>query len=942
VIARIATIARIGVTLTGWAAVALMCIAGTFAQAPAGIPRELARQRAQRIFDVRYDLSYTLVPKAPSVAGEEEIRFSLRLPKLLGNGPLALPMPVMLDFRGGTISKLTLNGKDIPAKIENGHIVLPDDLLKISKKTTSEGIQTAREGATATDNLGRPVGAKPGARIMDSPDDNVVKVEFTAPVGPAGKAFTRFEDKDDGNEYIYTLFVPMDASMAFPCFDQPDIKGQFYLRVLAPEEWVVISNSDFENLFSSEPGKRLTIFEPTKPISTYLFAFAAGPFGRVHPGPDLPEVYVRQSKVKQAQEDGTDIQLLAKKGLNYLADYFDQPYPFSKYDMVLLPGFPYGGMEHAGVTFLREESVLFRTAPTQSDRLNRDILVLHELTHQWFGDLVTMRWFDDLWLKEGFANYMAYHALADLKPKENVWKRFYVATKPAAYNIDSTQGTTPIYQDINNLQDAKSAYGAIVYSKAPGVMRQLSYVIGEKKFQEGLQSYLRDHAYSNAEWSDLVKAFEKASGKPLDKWADAYIRRRGMPQVDVQWSCTPQGRIGQFSLAQHDVLNEGGVWPISTEVLLSYPRTAPVKVRAQLDGAKAVVKQAMGKPCPAFVFANDEDYAYGRFLLDAKSRKAVIAQLGGIKDVFERTLLWGSLWDSVREAELDPREYINVALRLLPAEKDEQLAQSVIGHTVTALHRYVSAETRAALVPKMETLASNEMLHSQDRDMRIIWFRALRAMAETPKARGELKDVLAGKLVIPGVELRQLDRWSMVEALVALNDADAEAILAAEEKRDPSGDGRKYAFMAQAARPDAANKKQYFDGYLHDEARPEDWVEMSLGAFNYWNQPELTLPYLRPALDALPQVKQQRKIFFLLGWLNAFIGGQQSAEADAQVNDYLKSASLDRDLRLKILEVKDELDRTVKIREKYTGSEHRVVGASGQRKAGKVVAKKRG
>src|SRR6185437_2772346 len=327
---------------------------------------------------------------------------------------------------------------------------------------------------------------------------------------------------------------------------------------------------------------------------------------------------------------------------------------------------------------------------------------------------------------------------------------------------------------------------------------------------------------------------------------------------------------------------------------------------------------------------------------DAKSRKTVMAQLGGIHDVFERTLLWGSLWDSVREAELDPRAYINLALRLLPAEKDEALAQSVIARTVTALHRYVPGETRAELGPKMEALATDQMLHSSDQDMRIIWFRALRASAETPKARGELKDLLAGKLTVPGVELRQLDRWSMVEELIALNDPDADAVLAAEEKRDPSGEGQKYAFMAQAARPDAAAKKQYFDGYLHDAARPEDWVEISLGAFNYWNQPELTLPYLRPALDALPQVKSQRKIFFVLGWLNGFIGGQQSADAQTQVKDFLNSASLDHDLRLKVLEVKDELDRTVKIREKYAASGEKAAAGSGEKKpAAKLSAKKR-
>ncbi|HZS28073.1 MAG TPA: ERAP1-like C-terminal domain-containing protein, partial [Candidatus Angelobacter sp.] len=214
-------------------------------------------------------------------------------------------------------------------------------------------------------------------------------------------------------------------------------------------------------------------------------------------------------------------------------------------------------------------------------------------------------------------------------------------------------------------------------------------------------------------------------------------------------------------------------------------------------------------------------------------------------------------------------------------------------------------------------LATDQMLHSPSQDMRITWFRALRGVAETAKGRDELKDMLSGKLTVPGVELRPLDRWNIVATLVALNDPGAEAVLAAEEKGDPSGDGKKYAYMATAAQPNAASKKKFFDDYLHDPSRPEDWIEQSLGSFNWWNQSELTAPYLRPALDALPQVKRERKIFFLLAWLNAFIDGQQSAEADKQVHDYLQTASLDKDLRLKILEVVDELDRTVKIKARY-------------------------
>ncbi len=843
----------------------------SFAAAPSGIPRELARERAGLISDLRYQLSFELKPQGLTAAGQEQIRFRLRSAQ-----------PLMLDYRDGMVRDLKLNGQSIGIVHENGHLLLrKEDLVA---------------------------------------GENTIDVSFISSVAPAGKALTRYEDRDDGSEYIYTLFVPMDASMAFPCFDQPDLKGRFRLLVGAPEDWTVVSNTpiDPNAPHRFNPGTRTHFvgFQETEPISTYLFAFAAGPFRKVHETPRLPGVYVRKSQYDKAVDEVPELQQITADGIKFLADYFSQPFPFPKYDLVLVPGFAYGGMEHAGSTFLREESVLFRSAPTHSDRIGRDLLTLHELTHQWFGDFTTMRWFDDLWLKEGFAQYMAYRALSQLRPDEHVWQRFYLSIKPAAYAIDSTLGTTPIYQNIDNLENAKSAYGAIVYSKAPGLLRQLAFILGDEPFRDGLRIYLKEHQYGNAEWSDLVKSFERASGRSLTDWAEAWIHHRAMPQVDVAWNCAA-GRLTNLSLAQHNVLNEGGIWPIATQILLSYQNAAPVRIRAELKGATASVADAVGKPCPAFVFANDQDYSYGRFLLDPVSQRAVESGLGTISDLFERTLLWGSLWDAVREAQLAPRDYLSLTHGLLPGELDESLAQSLTGHTVTALHRYVDQGTRTHFARRFETMAEDRMLHAQDQGLRIVWFRTLRGVSETEFGHVGLKQLLAGKTEVPGIQLRPLDRWSMVTALIALGDPEADKVFATERERDHSGDGLKYAYVAEAARPDAATKKKYFDDYLHDASRPEDWVEQSLPAFNYWNESEITSPYLKPALEALPQVKRERKIFFVLAWLGAFIGGQQSAAADAEVHDWLKAGNLDPDLRLKVLEVVDELDRTVRIRQRY-------------------------
>src|SRR5205814_2329088 len=262
--------------------------------------------------------------------------------------------------------------------------------------------------------------------------------------------------------------------------------------------------------------------------------------------------------------------------------------------------------------------------------------------------------------------------------------------------------------------------------------------------------------------------------------------------VQVEWSCDGAGHIQQFTLSQKDVLGKGGIWPIATQILLSYPSGPPATLRAQLDTEKIEVKEALGKPCPQYVFANDHDYAYGRFLLDSRSRAAAMEKLADVKDIFQRTLLWGSLWDSVREAELAPREFLDLALRLLPSEQDEALAQNLIGHVITGLHRYVSASTRSAIVPKAEPLAADRMMHAPEQDLRIIWFRALRGVAETETARARMKELLSGKTNVPGVELRPLDRWSMVTALIALNDQEADSVYAAEQKRDNTGDGQKY------------------------------------------------------------------------------------------------------------------------------------------------------
>jgi aminopeptidase N len=837
-----------------------------------GVSRDLARQRARVIANTRYQLDLELRPHASRMPGRIVIAFDLS----------SIPDPLALDFRDLDSQGKVIDGAARNLQV-NGH---PEDLHQ-AKGHILVSAKYLRTGA------------------------NTIELSFDSSIAEANRAVTRFIDNQDGNEYLYTLFVPMDASLAFPCFDQPDLKARFTLSVTRPNGWTVISNARPRQSASAGLAGAVN-FEETKPISTYLFAFAAGPFEQLESS--SLRLFVRKSMLPRANEEWPAVAETTRKGMALMTTFFAQPFPFPKYDQVLIPGFPYGGMEHAGATFFNEDTILFRTVPTVNDYNRRNETVLHELAHQWFGDLVTMRWFDDLWLKEGFAQYMAYHTLAEIEPPAMVWKRFYQSIKPLAYGIDSTHGTTPIYQQISNLKDAKSAYGPIVYQKAPSLLRVLAFHIGEDHFREGVRLFLRDHAYANAEWSDLIEAFSRASGIDLKPWASAWVGQRGMPQVEIDWACDSAQRISSFQIRQKDPLGEGHVWPLRTQVLLGHKGGPPELVAASLDSALAPVSGAIGKSCPDYVFGNNEDQAYGQFLLDPKSQAAIVDELEHISDPFLRTLLWGALWDSVRELRMAPMEYANLALHALPSEQDAELAVSVLGRLRGAFTDYMSDAQRARIAERFENLLIREIAEASTPDLRITYFRGLVAIATTAHARAVLKDLFTGRITIPGVPLKQRDRWNIIGTLVATGDASASELLAAESKRDTSDDGQKYAYVSSAGFRDAENKKKYFAEYLANTGVKEDWVTASLPLFNYWSQASLTSAWLQPALDALPQLKRERKIFFVNNWLASFVGNQDSPAALKTVDDFLRQNSADPDLRLKILEVRDELERTVRIR----------------------------
>ena len=937
-----------------------------------GVSQTLARWRAANYSDVRYELNLTLERRAPLLKGEIEIRVNLT--------ETGAKSDLILDWRTTQFA----NDKDKPyARV-----------VAVNEKNVApvSGVDSVNY-YVSDEHLGV-------SRFLLKPGENVVKIEFASPVKTSGAAVTRYVDKEDGAEYVYSLFVPSDASTAFPVFDQPDLKARFSLSVTAPLDWKVVSNS-FANCrvanetiptekldlyrrsqteaFNKNPSANpahecllnipainntFTSFNETKPISTYVFAFAAGEFAEVYerdeqmlfnkiplPGasnesPETPlKIYVRKSQAEKFKAHKKETFRLNREAVKFLESYFDFKFPFPKYDLVLIPEFPFNGMEHAGATFLRESSVIFPSEPTKNDLVSRANVIFHEAAHQWFGDTVTMKWFDDLWLKEGFAEFMAYKTLEKVLPEYNAWKAFYERNKPLAYLTDSTKGTTPIYQPIPNLSSAKSAYGNIVYRKAPSFLRQAEFYLGEEKFQTAVRAFLKKHQFKNAEWTDLVKEFETASGQDLKDWATVWVKQPGLLKIRMV--------VVRANKDTRKVDTTDYLAGPETEQSLNLNKNQPMKFKIltldrnetrsvndfKLTGAYNSLVLG-GKGDPVLMFPNYGDYGYGIFLLDEQSRAYVLKNIQYEKDDFLRSMMWGTLWDSVREAELNPKDYVELAIKNIAVETDELTIQTILNRVSTAMNYYLSDAQRAEVALPLESLLLGGMLRAKTTGQKITFFRAYLNLASSAEAQAMLKKILksGGKPIeietigsvtgkMPQLELPPLktkDKFDIVTRLLILENKrlsgnnEAERLLAELEKTETSDDAKRYAYAAGAGVGTKAAKEKYFNDFLNNKEISESWIEAAFVPFNSVRHSELTLPYLEKALAELPNLKRSRKIFFVNGWLAAFIGGQKDEKALAAVNKFLAdNPNLDKDLRLKILENVDALERAVRIRAKY-------------------------
>jgi len=717
-------------------------------------------------------------------------------------------------------------------------------------------------------------------------------------------------------DFLYALFVPERARYSLPLFDQPNLKARFSVALDLPRSWTAMANGR-QVREEVEGDRRRFAFAPSEPLPTYLFTFVAGEFQKVtrNRGGRVLEFMHRETDPKKIERNLDAIFDLHVTALDWLEEYTGIPFPFQKMGFVAIPSFQYGGMEHPGATFYRAGSLFLDESATQSQYLGRASLIAHETSHMWFGDLVTMNWFDDVWTKEVFANFMAAKIVHPSFPELNHDLRFLLAHHPAAYGVDRTMGANPIRQPLENLKDAGTLYGAIIYQKAPVVMRQLEELVGEDVFREGIQEYLNRFSFGNATWPDLVAILDSRSQEDLTDWSRAWVEEPGRPIVWAEWTAADEGTIDSLVLHQSDPLRQGRIWPQPLQVALGYG-TETEGIPVQLLGASVSVEAARRRPAPDFVLPDGWGMGYGLFLLDEPSRSYLLANLPGLADPVVRGAAWLALWDGVLEGGVPPRSFLELALSSVDEEEEEQVLQRVLENVQEIYWSLLTEEVRQELAPRVEEVLWSGVTREGNTSRQAAFFRAFRNLAVTPESLARLEEVWRGQMEIPDLPLSEEDRTTLASTLAIHGVPGWKGILAEqlEEIQNPDRK-RRFEFVMPSLDPDPAVREALFEDLKEARNREkEPWVLEAVSNLHHPLRREHALRFITPSLELLEEIQETGDIFFPARWVGATLSGHNSTEAAELVRSFLaQRPEYPFRLRLKILQAADPIFRAEEI-----------------------------
>ena len=653
---------------------------------------------------------------------------------------------------------------------------------------------------------------------------NVVTVGGRGRYSTSGEGLHRFRDPVDGEVYLYTQYEPADARRVYPVFEQPDMKARWRFTVNAPSGWQILSNGA-ETAREDVAGGVRVAFAETLPLSSYITAVAAGPYHRVDGEWRSDDRAVPLGVLCRASLaphlDADEILDITRRGLEFFEHAFAYPYPWGKYDQIFVPEYNLGAMENPGlVTFT--ESYVFRGASTAAQHEGRANTILHEMAHMWFGDLVTMRWWDDLWLKESFADFMGAHAAAVAGGFPDAWVTFASRRKGWAYVQDQLPTTHPIVADITDLEAAKLNFDGITYAKGASVLKQLVAFVGEDAFFRGAQRYFADHAFGNTTLPDLLSALEAESGRDLTTWSRAWLQTSGVSEIAIE-----RGDAGALVLTQTDPRPHRltcGFFAVSDGRLVRRGtlQVDAVEPRTPLESATAAGID--------LVLANVDDRTYAKVSLDAPSTDAVAAHLSSIEDPVARAVIWAALWNSARDGNLPVSRFVEIAGDHATRETNIALTTDAIAHAAVAIGRYAASDARTPLAEAwLDTCWAALWAADPGTDAQLAWARALGgAAARSANRAGEIRSMLSGTAAAPaGLALDPDLRWAWLIALAATGHASAEDA-DAELTSDPSAQGHLAHRTVLTARPDAAVRAAAWYAAWDDESLTNDHLAATI------------------------------------------------------------------------------------------------------------------
>lgn len=836
------------------------------------LTRLIAKSRREQIKSVAYDLSFVFKKKSESFNGEVTLHLELKHTKT----------PLSLDLHRQKISKIEVNGVELKRyPRRTGSLDLPAEVLK---------------------------------------PQTVVKISYTDGYSKESSGFQRSVDPEDGGEYIFTDFEPYYAHWLFPCFDQPDLKAVFNLRVEAPADWKVIHN-ELPQTEKTEGEVQTVVFRPTPPLSTYLFFVGAGPFAMWTDsyGKTPLHLYARQTLAKYMDADR--IFEVTKQGLKFYNDYFGTPYPFSKYGQLFIPEFQWGGMENPGAVALSERNV-FRGAVTPAKMEDRDNLILHEMAHMWFGDLVTMEWWNDLWLNESFATYSASIAMDRGTDSKGTWIDF-LGTKAWGYWQDQLVTTHPIETNVPDTRTARGNFDGITYAKGASALKQLHFLVGEDGFREGVRHYFKTYAFKNTRREDFIGAIGKASNHNLDEWTNRWLQTAGPHRVDVAIKCD-DNKIKKITITQ--AKNASGVLsPHRTRLGLYQIKGQALESLTHHDvvysAATTVVPELVGKPCPDFVMPNQDDMDYALFSLDQNSLTHVDKALVHLPDALSRDGLWTILLQMVRDQTLSPLKMMELAQVAMQTEQDDILLGFLLGRHSNLRPQYftyLTPEQRAQIAPALESMLWERITRAKaGSGLQLVFFDYYVSVAQTEASQTRLYEMLTQDKLPRGIKLDQDRRWAVVVNLAGLGHAKTEELIQQEKAHDPSTQGVRMVFAAHAAMPTKAAKQAAWKEIFGNKDLTYSALKEAGRTIHNPNRPDLSQAFVDAFFQRVRKMDWKKDDSTVDIYFESFFPSNVCSQALLERSRAeMEKVRLTPLVRRAWLEANDELSRCIKVRAK--------------------------